>query len=88
MPSNSIDLIAPLPDTKVFSVGFNYRFDKDRDLSVGASYMKGDFKVPANSSCNLNCTNFFNLIYNPYAGLDVSGGLRVRYLGVTYNHRF
>jgi long-subunit fatty acid transport protein len=88
IPADRIDLIAPLPDVKVYSAGFNYKLDQDSDISVGASYMKGDFHVPARSDCNLNCDNFFNLIYNPYAGMDVSGGIRVRYLGISYTQRF
>lgn len=88
VPAGSIDLIAPLPDTKVFSLGFNYKINPNIDLSVGASYMKGDYKIPARSSCNLNCDNFFNVIYNPYAGLDISGGIRVRYLGASLSMRY
>jgi hypothetical protein len=44
--------------------------------------------VPAEGSCNMNCSNFFNVIYNPYAGLDVAGGIRIRYVGVTLSHPF
>ena len=88
IPADKIDLVAPLPDTKVYSLGFNYKVDDKTDINFGASYMKGSFNAPANSSCNLNCTNFFNLIYNPYAGLDVSGDIRVRYVGASYNKRF
>ena len=88
VPDDKLDLVAPLPDTKMYSIGFNYQINKEIDLSVGASYMKGDYRVPANSSCNMNCNNFFNIIYNPYAGLDVNGGIRVRYLGATYTKRF
>jgi long-subunit fatty acid transport protein len=88
VPNDKIDLIAPLPDTKVYSAGFSYQIDKDSELSVGASYMKGDFNIPANGSCNLNCDGFFNVIYNPYAGLDVNGGIRVRYVGMTFTKKF
>jgi long-subunit fatty acid transport protein len=88
VPENKIDLIAPLPDTKVYSIGFNYKLSRDSDINVGASYMRGDYKVPAGTDCNLNCDNFFNVIYNPYAGLDVSGGIRVRYIGASFNRRF
>lgn len=88
VPANRIDLIGPLPDTKVYSVGLNYKLSPESDISLAASYMKGDYKVPANGSCNMNCDNFLNVIYNPYAGLDVAGGIRVRYFGVTYNKRF
>jgi hypothetical protein len=50
--------------------------------------MTGDYFVPANGSCNMNCDKFFNIVYNPYAGLDVAGGIRVRYFGVTITKRF
>jgi long-subunit fatty acid transport protein len=88
VPGDKIDLMAPLPDTKVFSLGFNLKLDTTRDINFGASYMKGTFNVPANTDCNLNCNNFFNIIYNPYAGLDVAGDLRVRYVGANFTQRF
>lgn len=88
IPANKIDLVAPLPDTKMYSVGFNYKLKDGADISVAASYMTGDFHAPARSSCNMNCDNLFNVIYNPYAGLDVSGGIRVRYFGLSYNKPF
>lgn len=88
VPADKIDLVAPLPDTKVYSIGANYKLSRDTEVNLGASYMKGDFNAPARSSCNMNCDNFLNLIYNPYAGLDVAGGIRVRYLGFSYIKRF
>ncbi len=88
IPADKIDLVAPLPDTKLYSVGFNYKINKDTDINLTASYLKGDFNAPAGTSCNLNCTNFFNIVYNPYAGLDVAGGIRVRYLGFSFTKRF
>lgn len=88
VPANKIDLMAPLPDTKMISFGFNLKLDGGRDINFGASYLKGTFNVPANTDCNLNCNNFFNVIYNPYAGLDVAGDLRVRYVGANFTQRF
>jgi len=57
-------------------------------IDAAASYASGKFNVPPDGSCNLNCTNFFNAVYNPYAGLDVSGGIRIRYFGVTITKPF
>ncbi|WP_051155348.1 OmpP1/FadL family transporter [Noviherbaspirillum massiliense] len=88
IPKDKIDLVAPLPDTKLYSVGLGYKLDDKSEINIGASYMKGSFNAPANSSCNMNCDNFLNVIYNPYAGMDVSGDIRVRYFGITYNKRF
>jgi long-subunit fatty acid transport protein len=87
IPDNKIDLMAPLPDTRMVSLGFHLKLDGTRDINVGASYMKGKYNIPANTDCNLNCNNFFNVIYNPYAGLDVSGGIRIRYFGMTLRRK-
>ncbi|MDC8757341.1 OmpP1/FadL family transporter [Janthinobacterium fluminis] len=88
IPGDKIDLIAPLPDTKLYSFGLNYKLSKQSDVNLTASYLIGRFNTPANSDCNMNCNNFLNVIYNPYAGHDVAGDIRVRYVGVSYNRHF
>jgi hypothetical protein len=50
--------------------------------------MTGKFYTPANTSCNMNCNTFLNIIYNPYAGQNVSGDIHVRYFGFELNKRF
>lgn len=88
VPGNQISLLTPLPNTKLYGTGFEYKVDKTDDLTVGVSYMKGNYNVPARSDCNLNCDGFFNLIYNPYAAMNVSGDFIVRYFGMKYSHKF
>jgi len=88
IPGDKIDLLAPLPDTKLYSAGLNIKLGKNSDLSLTGSYMVGKYSVPANTDCNLNCNIFLNVIYNPYAGLDVAGDFRVRYVGLDFTHRF
>mgnify|MGYP003381009982 CR=1 FL=1 len=50
--------------------------------------MTGRYNVPARTDCNLNCDGFFNIVYNPYAAMDVSGGITIRYLGIGISHEF
>lgn len=88
IPGNQISLLTPLPNTKMYGAGFEYKFDSGSTLTAGASYMKGTYNVPARSDCNMNCDGFFNLIYNPYAALNVSGDFIVRYFGLKYSARF
>jgi long-subunit fatty acid transport protein len=88
VPSDKIDLISPLPDLTIKSVGLGYATKDGLRIDAAASYASGRFDVVPDGSCNLNCTNFFNAIYNPYAGLDVSGGIRIRYVGVTITKPF
>lgn len=88
IPTNALDLIAPLPDLNIYSFGFQIKFDSGTDLNFGASYTRGKFNLPANTSCALNCDKFFNVLYNPYAGLDVKGGNSLQYMGITINQKF
>jgi hypothetical protein len=77
-----------MPDLPVKSIGFSYAMKDGMKLETGFSYARGRFNVPANTDCNLNCDNFFNVIYNPYAGLDVSGTLVLRYFGLKLTQPF
>jgi long-subunit fatty acid transport protein len=88
VPTNKIDLIAPMPDLPVKSIGMSYEMKDGMKLDAGFSYARGRFNVPANTDCNLNCSDFFNVIYNPYAGLDVSGTLVLRYFGLKITQPF
>ncbi|HEX6707666.1 MAG TPA: outer membrane protein transport protein [Albitalea sp.] len=88
VPDDKIDLISPLPDITIKSLGVGYANKDGLRIDATASYASGTFHVPPDGSCNLNCTNFFNAVYNPYAGLDVTGGIRIRYFGVTLTKPF
>ena len=88
VPTNKIDLIAPLPSVDVKSIGLSYQMHDGMKLEAGASYARGRYNVPAGTDCNLNCDNFFNVIYNPYAGLDVSGTFVLRYFGLKITQPF
>ncbi len=71
-------MLAPLPDTVVKSIGFEYKM-RAKEFSTGTvfnvtySHMTGRYYVPARTSCNMNCDDFFNIVYNPYAAMDVNG---------------
>ncbi len=88
IPGDKMSLLAPLPDTKMRSLGLRYRFNSGAVLNLAASYIKGSYHIPARSDCNLNCDGFFNIIYNPYAATDVSGSLIVRYAALSYMRPF
>jgi len=88
IPGDKMSLLAPLPDTKLKSLGVRYRFDSGAEVNLTGSYMKGSYDIAARTNCNLNCDDFFNLIYNPYAATSVSGSLVVRYFGASYTQPF
>ena len=64
------------------SVGLGYVTKSGTHIDLTYSYTHGTFNLPAETSCNLNCSNFFNVVYNPYAGLDVAGDMTIKYIGL------
>lgn len=88
IPNSALDLIAPLPDMAVKSLGLGYVTKGGLHIDVTASYAEGHFSVPADGSCNMNCSGFLDAIYNPYGGLDVAGSIHIRYFGIQLTHVF
>lgn len=84
------DVFGPVPigDMKTWGIGFGYKWDKQTQVSSSLYYMQSVDYIPSNTSCNLNCTNLTNVIYNPYAGLDVKFSTRVFGFGVSFRRQF
>jgi long-subunit fatty acid transport protein len=78
----------PIGDTKLWGIGFGYKWDKQTQISSSAFYMQSVDYIPANTSSNLNDTGLTNVVYNPYAGLDVKFSTRVFGLGVVFRRTF
>lgn len=82
IPKSAFDLVAPLPDMNMYSMGVGFTRMNGMKIDATYAFAKGKYDIKANESCNMNCDNFFNVIYNPFAGLDVSGSTTLRYFGV------
>ena len=84
------DVFGPIPigDMKHWGIGFGYKWDKQTQVSASMFYMQSVDYIPSNTSCNLNCTNLTNVVYNPYAGLDVKFSTRIFGLGVSFRRQF
>ena len=88
IPDDQRQILAPLGDANLYSIGMGYRWDKDTEIDLNLSYMQSIETIPADSSCNLNCDNITNIIYNPYAGLDVKTSFRVVSAGLSFRTKF
>ncbi|MFZ5530237.1 MAG: long-chain fatty acid ABC transporter, partial [Pseudomonadota bacterium] len=58
--------------------------DKDSQVDITFAYMQSKDSIPADSSCAANCTGLDNIIYNPYAGLDIQTSAEILYFGFAY----
>ncbi|WP_166255483.1 OmpP1/FadL family transporter [Marinobacter salicampi] len=88
IPDDQRQIMAPIGDASLYSVGMGYQWDKDTRVDMHLSYMQSIEEIPANGSCNLNCDNITNIIYNPYAGLDVKTSFRFAAAGLSFRTKF
>lgn len=84
IPDDKQDLLVPLPDTKLYTLGAGFKihqelpflpFTRNSTVNVALGYMSGNEYVPAGSSSNANATDIGNFIYNPYAGTNFRNSL-------------
>ncbi|MBF0117710.1 MAG: outer membrane protein transport protein [Desulfobacterales bacterium] len=72
VPHNKYSLILPLPDLDFYACGFSYKQKNGVVIDGGAgAFINTSYIVRNNESTMLNSTDFSNMIYNPYAGLDL-----------------
>ncbi|MDI9245729.1 outer membrane protein transport protein [Marinobacter sp. CHS3-4] len=88
IPDDQRQTLGPFGDAHLYSVGMGYRWDRDTEIDLNLSYLQSIENIPANGSCNLNCDNITNIIYNPYAGLDVRTSLRAVLAGLSFRTKF
>ena len=88
IPDDQRQVMAPFGGANLYSIGMGYQWDKDTEIDMNLSYLHSVESIPADTSCNLNCDNITNIIYNPYAGLDVKTSLRVVMAGLSFRTKF
>lgn len=88
IPKNKLDLLAPLSGFNLVAVGGEWRFANKSTLDFAFTYMKMEEFIPAGGSTNVNSVNPADLIYNPYAGLDVSAKVEVAVFSLQYHRKF
>lgn len=88
IPKSKADVMVPVGDAKLYGLGFGYQWDKDTVIDVGLNYYVTNRSIPSDSSCNANCTGIDNMVYNPYAGLDIETAMRAYIFAMTYRSMF
>lgn len=88
IPDDQRSIMAPFGGANLYSIGMGYKWDKNTEIDMNLSYLQSIETIPANTSCNVNCDNITNIIYNPYAGLDIKTSLRVVMAGLSFRTKF
>lgn len=88
IPKDKLGPFAAIPDAQLYGFGIGYQWSRNTTIDLNATHIRAEAFVPANTSSNLNETGVGNLIYNPYAGLDVRLETTATILGFTTKYRF
>ncbi len=77
------DTIWNFPDWDCYSAGLGIGFKNGLTIDLAASYLKSDtVGINVNESAHMNNTEFTNVIYNPYAGLDYEQNFDIYLIGI------
>jgi len=88
IPDHRRNILAPLGDVHMFSQGLAYKWDKDTEVSFDLTFLQSKETIPANTSDGLNELSVTNLVYNPYAGLDVKTKMTLVFAGMSFRTKF
>ena len=84
IPDDRRSPLVPINNAQLFGLGLGYKWDKESQVDLTAAYMRSKDSIPADSSCAANCTGLDNVVYNPYAGLDIQTEATILYFGLAY----
>lgn len=88
VPEDKRNTLIPINGAQLFGLGLTYRFDPDTDIDLTYAHLRSKDSIPANTSSFANQTGVGNIIYNPYAGLDIKTSTKVNLLGLAYRTRW
>lgn len=88
IPDNKRSSLVPINQAQMYGLGLGYQFDRDTDIDLTMMYLYSKDGIPANTSCNVNCTGIDNIVYNPYAGLDVQTKATISMVGIAYRTKW
>ena len=72
IPADKQDVLLPIGDADLLTMGVGYMWEKDFQIDLAFGYFRSKADIPAGSSTNANSMDIANnILYNPYAGMDL-----------------
>ncbi len=88
IPDDRRNPMVPINEAQYFSLGLGYKWDKDTDIDLGIATLRSRDNIPANSSTFGNSEGIDNLVYNPFAGLDIKTEATINMIGLAFRTAF
>ena len=88
IPDDRRTPMVPINKARYYSLGLGYKWDKDTDIDLAIATLRSEDNIPAGTSCLANCTGIDNVVYNPYAGLDIKTSATINMVGLAFRTAF
>lgn len=88
IPDDRRSPLVPINKARYYSLGLGYKWDKDTDIDLAVATLRSEDHIPSGTSCLANCTGINNLVYNPYAGLDIKTSATINMVGIAFRTAF
>lgn len=88
IPDDKRNPMVRINNAQLFGMGLTYKFDPDTEIDLTYAHLRSRDQIPANTSSMANETGVGNILYNPYAGLDISTNTKVNLAGIVYRTRW
>ena len=82
IPTDKADYLAPFGEAYLVGAGFAYAPGSDSLLEVGVGMLVSENSAADNTSSNAN--DYHQLIYNPYAGVNLKTDVRAYLIDLSY----
>jgi long-subunit fatty acid transport protein len=88
IPDNRRSPMVPINEANYYSLGLGYKWSTDTQIDLGIATLRSEDSIPADSSCLANCEGIDNLVYNPFAGLDIETEATINLIGLAFRTSF
>ena len=88
IPDDRRTPMVPINKARYYSLGLGYKWDKDTDIDLAIATLRSEDHIPQDTSCLANCTGIDNVVYNPYAGLDIKTSATINMVGLAFRTAF
>ncbi|MEE2731508.1 MAG: outer membrane protein transport protein [Pseudomonadota bacterium] len=88
IPDDKQGLLLPFGDANLYSFGFGYDWREGKHFDFAFGYLRAEADIPANSSTNSNSEATSDILYNPYAGLDIETSVDAILIEASYTWQF
>lgn len=88
IPDDKTDLLFPITDADLYSVGFGWQFSKTTRVEGAFGYLYSESNTPSGKSSNANSELEGDVVYNPYFATDFSSETTAYLFALSVDQKF